>query len=945
MRPGLKAPAGGIRLELLGVPAVSLGGRPVRFDTRKAVALLALLAVSGHSEGRERLASLLWPGSDPGRARAALRRTLSVTASALPGALQITRVTVALAPAVAGSDIEEFARLSQSGDPADWERAAALYRDDFLAGFQLRDSPEFEEWQLATAEQFRLRLGRLLERLVERRVAQQEYEAALEPAQRWLSLDQLHEPAHQALLRIYAAGGRWSAAVRQYRSCVRWLDQELGVPPLSETTALYEAALAQRARTPEPAMALSAPVVVAPLVPLVGREQELERLLASWQAARGSGRAVALVGEMGVGKTTLLGDLAQRVEAGGAAVVQVRGHDGEGGITYSLAVDLLRGCVALRPDLSERISPIAAREASRLLPELCPQERPDQGGLRSVAALARLYGAVAETVAVALSAPEAPAGLLALDDLHFADPRSLDLIAYLLRRLGEMRLLVALAWTPAAEPGRLGGVRGALAELAQEGRLERIEVTPLDQAGVAQLALAMQLSEHDSDRLFAATGGLPLLVREYAQLLSTSGPEALAGVPPTVRQLVNDRLEGAGEAALQILTAAATRGGDFDADLARAVSGRGDGEVAEGLDQAVRQGLLAEQVPGGSGPPAYDFSYEVVRRLAYERNTWARRRLLHKRAADALQRRQERDPGQVAPARLAEHLERAGRQEEAAEWWWQAAARATSLYAHEEAHGFLGRALACGYPRLPLLLAEGETLTFLGRYQEALAALRGASAVNQDPGLGGQIERRLAEIHHRLGEWDLARAHLEAARRLLGPGEAPRRARLEADLALLAYRQRRFRQAASQASRALSQALSADEPLAAAQALNVLGMVRAHQGEAEAGIELLEQSLDWARRARDVSAQVAALNNLSRSLAQLSRLDQAQATAEQALRLGAELADRHRLAALHTNLADLLHLRGERGAADRHLLQSAQAFAQVDPEQGLRPEVWTLVEW
>ncbi len=938
-------PGPGARLELLGVPRVLHDGRPVHFDTRKALALLSLLAVSARSEGRERLAALLWPDSDPGRARAALRRTLSVTAAALPGCLEVTRAAVGLRPGGVSSDVEEFRRLLASGTPEDWERAAALYRDDFLQGFQLRDSSDFEEWQLATSEQLRLDLGRLLERLVEARLAASAFDAALEPAQRWVALDPLHEPAHQALLRIYGATGRWSAALRQYRSCVRWLDQELGVPPLSETTALYEAALAQRAEAPRPPAGAAEAAPPPPAIPMVGRESELELLLGSWRSARASGRVVALVGEPGVGKSTLLNHLCAEVEEQGGGVVQVRGHDGEAAITYALAVDVLRACVARRHDLARRLPPGVAGEVSRLLPELDPQGRGQDGDLHSVAALARLYRAVVETVALAVSAPRGVPGVLVLDDLHFADPRSLDLVAYLLRRLGELPLLVCMAWTPGAEPAGLGEIRGALAELTQAGRLERLVLAPLGREAVGQVAQAIRLGRADADRLLAATGGLPLLVREYAQVLAGGAPSALEGVPPTVRQLVHARLDAAGEAALQVLTAAAILGGNFDPELARAVSGRGDGEVADGLDAAVRQGLLVERGASTGGAPAYDFAYEALRQLAYERNSWARRRLLHKRAADALLRRREREPAQVPPARLADHLERAGLPEEAAGWWWQAALRATSLYAHEQAHAALGRALACGYPRLQVLLSEGDTLTFLGRYQEALAALRGASAVNQDPVLGSQIERRLAEIHHRLGEWSLAQAHLEAARSQLPDSDAGKRARLEADLALLSYRQGRLAQATGRARRALALAEGAEDALAAAQALNVLGMTAAHQGRAEEGVELLGRSLEQARRAGDISAQVAALNNLSRSLLQSQQLAGAEAAADEALQLGAELADRHRLAALHTNLADVLHARGDQEAADSHLVASAEGFAQVDPEAGLRPEVWTLVEW
>jgi tetratricopeptide (TPR) repeat protein len=90
---------------------------------------------------------------------------------------------------------------------------------------------------------------------------------------------------------------------------------------------------------------------------------------------------------------------------------------------------------------------------------------------------------------------------------------------------------------------------------------------------------------------------------------------------------------------------------------------------------------------------------------------------------------------------------------------------------------------------------------------------------------------------------------------------------------------------------------------------------------------------------------VAALNNLARLLAETGRAAEALALAEEALRLGSELGDQHRVAALHTNLADLLHAAGQHGAAMTHPKEAARRFAAVDAGENPRPEIWTLVEW
>jgi tetratricopeptide (TPR) repeat protein len=174
-------------------------------------------------------------------------------------------------------------------------------------------------------------------------------------------------------------------------------------------------------------------------------------------------------------------------------------------------------------------------------------------------------------------------------------------------------------------------------------------------------------------------------------------------------------------------------------------------------------------------------------------------------------------------AAIAEHLQRAGRDAEAAGWWWRAAGRARDLYAHAEEYAYLRRAEALGSPPAEVAVGLGDVLTVLGRYREALAEFESAasaldgqppgSAAGDGPQAGAAaVEHKLAEVHHRLGDWALAEAHLEVALELLGPGHPSRRARIEADRALLAYRRGAAQAAAGLAERALHAAREATRP-------------------------------------------------------------------------------------------------------------------------------------
>ncbi len=548
-----------------------------------------------------------------------------------------------------------------------------------------------------------------------------------------------------------------------------------------------------------------------------------------------------------------------------------------------------------------------------------------------------------------------------VEDVHWADSSSLGLLAYLVRRLADWPLLLVLSWQP-EQAGRLRVLRTALGEAESQSVGETIEPGPLGPEAIGTLLGLDGMPRIDVARLLAETRGLPMLVREYVEALRTAGEKGpgadVAGAPGTgeadwwppasVRDLLRTRLQAVSEPTRQMLTAAAVLGSDNDADLLRAVSGRGEDEIVEAIDEALDRSLLTEiPPPSPHQAPSYGFPYEALRRTAYESATLARRRLLHGRAADLLTRRHERDPATTRAATVAGHLQLAGRDEEAALWWWRAAEVARELYAHAEAHAHLTRALALGYPQLPGRIALGEVLVALGRYREALAEFETAAAIatEDDRATQAGIEHKLADVHHRLGDWDLAEAHLAVVTELVEGTEPGRLARAQADRAVVAYRRGAAAEAGGLGRSALASARAAADPDATAQALNVLGMLAARAGDTAAAESYLRDSLAEARRLPELGPAVAALNNLARLLAETGRGRDALTLAAEALELGRELGDQHRVAALHTNMADLLHADGQHDAAMIHLKEAARRFASVDVGDAPRPEIWTLVEW
>jgi DNA-binding SARP family transcriptional activator len=324
-----------VQLYLFGEPRLVWLGRTLHPDRRKAIALLAFLAMAEQRQSRDQLAALLWPDLDQLRARAALRSTsYALTALAPGGWLQKDRATLALKHQAIEVDVHDFlALLSRSrahghgqqplcAECVAWlTQAVDRYRADFMGAFALGDSAEYDDWQRVQREWLRRELGNVLSRLAGHYGQQQDFDPAFDYARRWLALDPLHEPAHRMLMRLYAASGQRSEALRQYQQCVELLDAELATPPEEATTRLYTTIRSDGGVTQAtpPAAPPAATNVLPPLPALiVGREHALDDLKGRLGMRHGALRPFTVIqGWPGVGKSTLVAALAHDPEVVG----------------------------------------------------------------------------------------------------------------------------------------------------------------------------------------------------------------------------------------------------------------------------------------------------------------------------------------------------------------------------------------------------------------------------------------------------------------------------------------------------------------------------------------------------------------------------------------------------------------------------------------------------
>ena len=335
----------------LGTFRVARDGQELsRFGSAKARALLAYLAVeAARPHARTSLCGLLWPELTDTAALHNLSHTLGRLRTAIGDTrdtrslLHISRHTIQWNRA--GSyrlDVDSFVRLAASSAVDERDQAAAVYRGAFLAGFSVPGCPEFEEWLLLTREHLERLALESLQLVAQQRLAAGAYRQAEAAARRQLEFDPWREAAHRQVMQALADAGQRAAALAQYAACVRTLDEQLGIAPEPETTALAgqirAGAIGSEAAQPgarcEPSDAVGERRPAVPFAQVAGAETSRLARAHDWSEAPDTGvlygraaeaaqlehwllhercRLVAVLGMGGVGKTTLAAPVARSV--------------------------------------------------------------------------------------------------------------------------------------------------------------------------------------------------------------------------------------------------------------------------------------------------------------------------------------------------------------------------------------------------------------------------------------------------------------------------------------------------------------------------------------------------------------------------------------------------------------------------------------------------------
>nr|WP_281376999.1 AAA family ATPase [Deinobacterium chartae] len=807
---------------------------------------------------------------------------------------------VALAPSLQ-VDAVEFQRQAAQGEV---EAALALYAGPLLDGYTLPDAETFDAWLTAARE----RLADLRRQLLARRAAdleaQNDLRAALELHLALLAEDPLQEVHQREAIRLHTWLGERERALERYETFRRLLADELGLEPLPETVLE-----AERARQPQEGNAgpRSAPrwerLSLQP--PLIGRGR-------TWMDLEAAGSVLAvLTGEPGVGKSRL----AQAFAASFGTPLLVRCHEVSRDTPLYPVAEALRA--ALRdPAARARLEALAGTwraEVARLVPEFpAPAEREPEGRARFV-----------EGLGLALLAAAGPGGALLWDDLHWADASSVEVLAHVVRRAAHLEAPPRLLAT--ARSDELAGhdsLNAALSGLRRDGRAMVLRLGGLSETEVCTLVQALSGGREPTlfaRRLHAATGGNPLFVLETLRYLFETGnlSEDAQGwsspfdertvdyaelpIPPEVREVVLERVARLGNPAGRLLEAASLYGASAPLEDLAGATALSEWEALEAVERLTAASVLVEE---GSG---YRFTHDLLRRAVAEHLSAERRRLLHRRLAQALEARS----GDAA--RIAEHLEAAGQAAQAVTWRVRCAEAATRVYAYPEALHHYQLALAgCtdAQRRFDLHLARADLLRILddrAALESELEPLRAAAAR-----LGGvqqaELDIRFSLLYDRAGRFAEARTAAEAA---LGRSGLTASLRAWALLCLGTAHQRLQDFAASE--RALRTLLTLPDapPERTAMAHEFLAYCALHRAQAHAAREHNRSARELWQRLGHRQGQAISSNTAARLAMLDGDLDGARAYLHDALTQARALGDQGLQKAFLTNLVNVLTQSGQ----------------------------------
>jgi len=925
-----------LRIQILGPFKVWHQQELLTLPTQKAKALFQILLVEpGRLVSKDQILEYLWPNLPLRKAQNNLWVTVSQLRRVLQPNLQPRAPSAYIIKQGEGYcfniesdywlDGEAFAEHLAAAQSTtdlttcitDWEAARALYKGDYLS------DERYAEWAQFPRIQWNRRFEHLMVNLALAYRQNGRYQQAITLCREILTMDSINEPAARLLMSSYAALGERTTALKVYAELVSSLQDEIGVEPLPETVELVS-----QIKLPDGNWKRDEkvyPLVSTPLQipsPFVGRGAEIDQLTRLLkQVAVGQGQMVLITGEPGIGKSRLVSETVLIAHQDGYRVLSAHCYHVEQAMPYQPLIDLVRQVMAY-DGLWKQLAPVWLRELAILVPEMeetaaaattvsSPSDELDESQQ------GRLYQAIFQ-----LFAKQAQQGklLFVIEDIHWADPATLQCLHYLARHIVKVSLIFifTLRGESISTDADLVAMLHSLQRESHVVSLPLSRLTDVDTTALLeQTADTAPYVDQLSRWLYQETDGNPFFFTSMLQSMREDGLlddaveknwPALARIDPSlalpdaVRDLVRDRLQHLPFTEQEALNWLAVYGRPLDFSTLQAISLQPHMTLLNAVEKLVERQLLVETTG------QYDFDHHKIRDVVYYDLSAARRKLYHHQIAETLQG-MPLSPSNASI--LAHHFERGRENEVALAYWMQAGKYAQDTYAYQQSVHHYERALALAdqpSAQMDAYLGLGNAFMFLDDHEAATTVIQQA---------------------------------LHLAERL---NDLTRRAGLLYILALNINRQHQPDGGVPEVEAALSAAEQAGNDLYLAQSLLLLTEVHESSGDLSSALETASRAQKVSIELNDIQLQARATVEIGFLNTQRAEFNEAVIAAEHGLKLLAESDDRSAIAYAWNILGRAL---GGRGDYSRGLeaFDHCREEAQITGDRYLLAQVFNMQGW
>jgi DNA-binding SARP family transcriptional activator len=734
-----------LRIRMLGQFQAWHQAENLTWPTHKSKALFQILLIeAGRLVPTDQLLEYLWPDLPPPKAQ----NNLWVTISQLRRALQPNSPARARSAYIHKQgegyrfnsesdywlDGDAFATHLAAAQAAtdltasikDWEAARILYQGEYL-----EDEP-YAEWAQIPRIHWRRRYVQLLVNLAQAQGKNGRYQQAIAHCREILTLDNTNETAYRLLMHCHAALGERATALQVYNEAEQALQDEIGVEPMPETAEL---ALQIQQLEGEWELEISESPISAPFV---GRGKEMNKIVRLLsQTASDQGRVTLIAGEQGIGKSRLIQEMTTLASRQGFQPLIAYCYQVEQTMPYQPLIDLARQVIT-SDDHWQQLAPVWLRELAVLTPEIEEAAASSTGAVHPSDDLddsqqVRLFQAIFNLFA---NQADRQKLLLVVEDIHWADPATLQCLHYLSRHI--IRVPIALFFSLRGENLSTDvDLDAMLHSLRREAHFTNLSLERLTEADTTTLLEQMTGTATSTERLghwlHQETDGNPFFFISLLQSLQEEGLmddtaetdwQALARTDPTlalpdaIQDSVLSRLQRLPQIEREVLDWIAAYGRGLDFFTLQAISHQPKMTLLNAVEQLGERKLLVETTA------QYDFDHNKIREVVYYDLSAARRGLYHRQIAETL----EMLP--LSPDKasiLAHHFERGEENEKALMYWMQAGNHALDTYAYQQATHHYERALALtnqSAEQMDAYLGLGRAFTLLDDYKTAAAIIR-----------------------------------------------------------------------------------------------------------------------------------------------------------------------------------------------------------------------------